>query len=800
MPHFIPYSLGKMTSYSSIFLIKSNPVNSYIAFVAQEILYICDSSKYECPEIARYARSEDSLRAYGPNYWFQWLDKTTFVWGSCNGAVFVSNFDDNMKIEEPKVHDLNMPITATFSAFGYLAICQSNSTILFYDRDIKQISSLDFEKGIARFKCVKFIYPRTLTAIFSGSPFVAFLDENAILHKSPFLFKFEDEKHAVLTSFCAYKNILAYSVENNSVFVKQLNDPSSKAVKVLEPTPVRVVKLEWSRNGSTLFIMLSNSTIMLYISNTGNVCTVRCKEIEGIMDAEFDSLYQQIFYTKFDGTGVIYIGETNNTVLFTPDQVFSLYQQKTLATIQELPKEIFPIRFGITLLDQYFVIANSNGFIFINNKTNTISKFNAIPVKNIGFIGRYIVVFTQRHDDWYEASVFDFNCEQVTDFQINHIPLYISTRKDYMIVGCQEFATDIKITDSETPIKLGDRYLSLEKHQIPPNTTNCLLTGENQVVITNNKKESSFLTGQPIKQGVRYCWNNSCPDITIIQRSKNFIMIYKGKCFKFPGALFYNDCARTFFLPSIWDLGKLQPIFRYFTSYFMIEMSHDPTIFRQFADFYRGMLCLPDVFSHTILLSFVKENVSEICAKILDVLTDKEISDVILATWRKLKLTDKFEFAKNRVIPWRRAFKEYTAPTKRDIVVAVHPNDLKHFLEDISPIENVQDLISEIIDLGALIPAYFVAAQEKIELLIKSEIDTAKIARFIGIDKSRYSPEDFNTCLDELEKIAAKSQNIKLLYAVCINKDRSKAEEIEKSHPELHEDFQKAKESVIGKN
>lgn len=782
-----------MESYSSIFSIKTNPVSMYIALLSQEELIICDSSQYGCKEITRYSRTNELQLKYGPNYWVQWIDKTCIAWGTCSGIVFISNLTEN-GLEEPKIYNLDIPITTTFSAYGYLAICQSNSTIQFFDREGKQISELNLEKGVTKFKSPKFTYSRNFSAVLGGSPFVAFLDESAILHKSPFLYRFEDENHATMSSFMPQRNGLAFALDNNSVYVMILNKLDKSRIKITDPRPQKIVKLEWSKNSYNLYIIYADGLFTVFYPDVATTCSVMIPELAGAIDIDIDPFSQQIFYTTFDRTGVIYIAESNRNVFFTPENVYSFITKKYLTNSSNIPSELFPIRFATTLDQNTFVAANSGGFCLIKSD-ESISNFVKTTVKNISFIDKYLVVFSERHDDWYTASVYNLDLEIVTTFEINHIPLTISVYDNTMIVGCQTHMTKVTITTENSPIPLDDKFITLEKTEVAKTPRNILTFGEN-IIMHYTDRNCSYLSGLPLAKNIRYCWTTRDPDVAVLQSTDKVYLLFRGILFNFNGVVLFNDNARLYYLANTMNFQSVQLIERLYTPYFIVHFYNEPSIYEYFYKLYAGTKTLIDVFSNVLLLSIVKECHQEVVINCVNILPDIELANVIIQAFYAMRMPDKLNFMKFKIIPWRRVFKYMPASEQAKLITNVDPNDLQNFVEDISPLNNYDDVVKGVLAYSALVPAYFVIRNGDKDLAKYIQNLSATVTSWgLYYDKTRYPEQQFNEIINDLEKAGEKVKNYALLFGIYLAMNDPRAAEIEANHPELKEDIEQAREN-----
>ena len=793
MSFSIPFEHYEIETQEKIFSIKSAQKSTLIAFLSQETIFIRDSSKFGCPIVSQFTRSEESQHEFGPNYWVQWIDKSIISWGTCSGAAFFSKLDENNQFQEPLVVNLEMAITTTFSAYGYLAICQNNSIVQFISQDGKKISTLNFDKGISRFKSVRFIHPCYFSAVLAGSPVVAFLKKASIEEKTPFLFCFEKETNAIMSAYNPKRSYIAVQMDDHSVDAYVAGVADSQHSLILPKSDYEVVKMEWISNNA-LFIIYSNGKCMMYDADCGNTYFVDVPQLNGAIDIEFDPFHQQIFYSNMEKTGAVLLTQLSKNIIFTPISVYNILSGQIVASIKtNLPKEIFPIRLA-TYFQNTYALANTNGFVIVSN--GSVFDFVQIQVKNIAVIDGFLFVFHQKDQEVFYVTVYSINdSKEITKFEIQNIPINVSSFDKTIIASSSTKYTIIMIKellpDDESEIKLNEQYsIKMETFTSTQKLLNVTFAGNDSIVLHNQDGTCVQMPESRLcSRTARNIFSSDFHGICVIHQYSDTILVFRDKYFSFENTALLIDDFNLYYGLKQQALGKISLSSKMYVPYLFTQLSSDTSVYDYFYQFFKNSEKIVPIFTQGLKLSFVSGNLNEVAA-LYRTMDDSTLASVAINAVKCVKMKDKNVLLLLKEIPWERIIPKLNSKDIAFILMVVDPSKLIEWIKTLGPLPNPDQIIQVLSVYGAFVPSMIVSDLCNVQFIPNfnnPDVQLKNLLRGLKIDKKRWHPDIFNKCLLRILDESKQENNIPILYAALVVSNDPSADEFALQHPELKE-------------
>ncbi|EAX97061.1 hypothetical protein TVAG_196900 [Trichomonas vaginalis G3] len=805
MSFSIPFCQEKCPKLSDIFLIKACPNSGLMAFVSQSTIYLGQSSIYGCPIIAKYQQTDEETQKHGPIYWMQWFDRSSIAWGTCSGRIRVGSINhENQSITITSTFNVNMPMNAVFTAFNYIAVCDSNSNIFFFSKDGKHKSTISFKKDTAQFKSVNFISPRYFFGIYGGVPLVAFIDENTIEHHTQFLFNFEQVDNAKLISYCPRTAVLAFAKTDNSVQILIVGISSETFYTITPPGDDEILKLYWSIDGKYLYSIFSNGRVVICIIDLFERVTFLIPDLSDSVNLEFNSQSQQLFVSNLKETKVFYIGRNNHNIMFTPNSLVEHRTNKFVAKIDDseksLPSKIFPIQYATSYKNNY-AVANAKGFVMINN--NKFSDFIPSKIDNMCFMKEFLFVFGLRVEElkqtWYRVQVFSKNFQRLATFEINHHPSHLSSYKHTILASCDTKYTIIKITKEKTPIPFGNRFISIrtteEKSKIPI-IGSAITENEEVLLLYKDLNVVQQPSNDIIARKVRSIWNNDYPQVTVLQKSNSSIIYYKSATILKSNSVFYCDSSKIYSLSSNQALGSITFFNENYISEFLPEFNKNEAAFRNIYLILKDDPNFASIFANSLELIFkhTKENLEPFLELYMKVLQPDEFATVISESIRVIKNKHRQVLLENPKLNWSQIMNRIPNRDAVRILLNVQPNYFSKFAQE-AKLQDPTSLVQTIIDYGAVLIGYRFAIIYNLNPFdILSKMDPYKAIRVLKIDRIRYDNAQFNELIEKIRKLFENQQFTLLLYVLDLfSTDQNAILFLEMNYKNLSADFAKLK-------
>lgn len=607
--------------------------SSYIVYLTSDGIVLRDINQYNHPIIADYHRSPESISEVGPNHWIQCLDNANISFGTCAGSIFFVHFNSETKTLKEKNHlNLNSIITATFARQGCLCICNSRSSLHFFDSTGKSLSvlSLDLGTGIHD---AQFFSPHLLSCVIDGKPALMSFQNHPTDVKQIMTLSYISADSTMKTAMNVDKDLIGIALGNGSVVLSNIKAQSVAPSVLIEP-PTKpncvneVIFMKWICDGQLLIIIQQNGDFTLYSLVTCSIHKTHIKEIANSNALMLDNSQRNILCLSKEKLIFLELASIQLKYAYTASGIFDIKTKKFA-----LFEQLYPIT-GVNFNQyyNYYVISNQKGFVKMEIDGTCSELVKLIP-SAVAFLNNNIYVWTfSQTDNQYFIYIYNQDLVELKSMAFSHAPLYIRTSQNTkLVVSCHTKFTVISENPGPIPnsfeldLSISSTVEQIQQVLYDPNI--------GTVLLMRNGKIQTEKGNLIYDNNVSLVISTDEPPLIIYQRKDGYYVHYSSIQKKFIGAVNYSDGADAYVLKKYQNFGEISFASTRYAPFLItidIEELAKPLlkIYSKFPQFVY-------ILAESLILSFENDSTVELF-EILEEFNSKDVAEAFMYIINKL--------------------------------------------------------------------------------------------------------------------------------------------------------------------